>query len=157
MKEFKLLTIGIEGVGKTKLEEEEKDFELSFRFMNKIDNEDCLIDILDFKYNNVKSIGYTVPILLSGKGYLLVYSITSIESFKEIKSLRDTILRCYEINNKTKPMIPFILVGNKCDLEYQRQVSKQQGLDLVKSFNCPFFETSAKFKYKYSFKNFFIY
>jgi GTPase KRas protein len=36
------------------------------------------------------------------------------------------------------------LVGNKCDLEAERQVTTGEGQDLAKSFGCPFFESSAK-------------
>ena len=39
---------------------------------------------------------------------------------------------------------PMVLVGNKCDLESDRQVSSQEGKDLAKTFGCPFVETSAK-------------
>lgn len=39
-----------------------------------------------------------------------------------------------------------ILVGNKCDLEDERVVGKDQGQSLSKHFNCEFLETSAKAK-----------
>ena len=37
-----------------------------------------------------------------------------------------------------------ILVGNKCDLIEQRQVSKEMGKQLADSYGIPFIETSAK-------------
>lgn len=37
-----------------------------------------------------------------------------------------------------------VVVGNKSDLESERQVSNQEGADLARSFGAPFFETSAK-------------
>ena len=37
-----------------------------------------------------------------------------------------------------------VLIGNKCDLESERQVTTGEGQDLAKSFGCPFFESSAK-------------
>ena len=37
-----------------------------------------------------------------------------------------------------------ILVGNKCDLIEQRQVSKEMGKQLADSYGIPFMETSAK-------------
>ena len=40
-----------------------------------------------------------------------------------------------------------VLVGNKCDLEDERVVGKDQGLNLARQFNnCSFMETSAKAK-----------
>lgn len=39
-----------------------------------------------------------------------------------------------------------ILVGNKCDLEDERVVGKDQGQGLARQFNCAFLETSAKAK-----------
>jgi GTPase SAR1 family protein len=46
---------------------------------------------------------------------------------------------------RTKRGIPkFILVGNKVDKVDQREVSTDEGAMLARSYNCPFFETSAK-------------
>lgn len=39
-----------------------------------------------------------------------------------------------------------VLVGNKCDLEEERVVGKDQGINLARQFNCAFMETSAKAK-----------
>jgi Ras-related protein Rap-1A len=39
-----------------------------------------------------------------------------------------------------------VLVGNKCDLEDERVVGKDQGISLARVFNCAFMETSAKAK-----------
>lgn len=56
----------------------------------------------------------------TGEGFLLVYSITSRQSFEEIMTFQQQILRV-----KDKDYFPIIVVGNKCDLEGDRQVSKQ--------------------------------
>ena len=37
-----------------------------------------------------------------------------------------------------------VLVGNKCDLESERQVQFHEGQDLAKKWGCTFYETSAK-------------
>jgi len=43
--------------------------------------------------------------------------------------------------------VPMILVGNKCDLEEERVVGKEQGQNLARQWNnCAFLETSAKSK-----------
>ena len=53
----------------------------------------------------------------TGQGFLLVYSITSRNSFSEINALYQQILRMnYQAD------VPAIIVANKCDLEYERQV-----------------------------------
>lgn len=43
--------------------------------------------------------------------------------------------------------VPMILVGNKCDLEEERVVGKEQGQNLARQWcNCAFLESSAKSK-----------
>ena len=37
-----------------------------------------------------------------------------------------------------------LLIGNKCDLEEKWEVSREEGLELAKSFDVPFLEVSAK-------------
>ncbi|KAG5219869.1 Ras GTPase [Salix suchowensis] len=75
----------------------------------------------------------------TGEGFLLVYSITSRNSFEEISTFHQQILRV-----KDQDSFPVIVVANKCDLEYERQVGMNEGRDLAKHFGCKFIETSAK-------------
>jgi small GTP-binding protein len=56
----------------------------------------------------------------TGEGFLLVYSITSRQSFEEILTFQQQILRV-----KDKDYFPMIVVGNKCDLENEREVSTE--------------------------------
>ena len=56
----------------------------------------------------------------TGEGFLCVYSITSRSSFEEVASLYQQILRV-----KDRDFFPAIFIGNKCDLESERQVSAQ--------------------------------
>lgn len=53
----------------------------------------------------------------TGEGFLLVYSITSRNSFEEISQFHQQILRV-----KDKDFFPVLVVANKADLEYERQV-----------------------------------
>ena len=53
----------------------------------------------------------------TGEGFLLVYSITSRQSFDEITTFQQQILRV-----KDKDYFPMVVVGNKCDLEGEREV-----------------------------------
>lgn len=55
----------------------------------------------------------------SGEGFLLVYSITHRPSFDEVMQFQQQILRVKDLDR-----FPMVLVGNKCDLEGERQVSK---------------------------------
>ena len=68
-------------------------------------------------------------------GIILLYDVTSRESFQNIKQwIKD-------INNNIT-MKPFlILVGNKIDLE--RKVTQQEGEELAQKYNVLYFETSA--------------
>ena len=43
---------------------------------------------------------------------------------------------------RQKPV--FMLVGNKCDKQYEREVSREEGAALARQFGCQFLETSAK-------------
>ena len=43
---------------------------------------------------------------------------------------------------RQKPI--FMLVGNKCDKHYEREVSKEEGAAMARDFGCRFLETSAK-------------
>lgn len=63
----------------------------------------------------------------TGEGFLLIYSITSRQSFEEIMTFQQQILRV-----KDKDYFPIIVVGNKCDLEKDRVVT-QQGMFLASS------------------------
>ncbi|XP_071396824.1 ras-related protein Rap-2a-like isoform X3 [Centroberyx affinis] len=42
--------------------------------------------------------------------------------------------------------VPVVLVGNKVDLEGEREVSPSEGQALAEDWGCPFMETSAKSK-----------
>ena len=75
------------------------------------------------------------------KGFVLVYSITSQATFNDLLELREQILRVKDTID-----VPMVLVGNKCDLEDERVLSKDQGQTLARQFNCTFMEASAKLK-----------
>jgi GTPase KRas len=77
-----------------------------------------------------------------GDAFLLVYSITTRKSFEAVRSLRRQIQQV-----KQFPMdatFPIILVGNKCDLASDRDVSTKEGEVSAKDMQVGFLETSAK-------------
>ena len=57
--------------------------------------------------------------MISGEGFLLVYSITDRDSFEAINAYHQQILRV-----KDTETVPILLVGNKSDLEDGRRVAK---------------------------------
>lgn len=56
--------------------------------------------------------------MINGEGFLLVYAVNSRESFQELTDFHRQILRV-----KDSDWVPAIIVANKCDLEYERQVT----------------------------------
>lgn len=70
-------------------------------------------------------------------GIVVVYSITSRQSFEEARNY------LYSVTNYQNKEIPLALVGNKVDLERYRQVSKAEGSALATEQECLFFETTA--------------
>ncbi|KAJ3417083.1 GTP-binding protein [Chytridiales sp. JEL 0842] len=72
-------------------------------------------------------------------GYVLVYSISSRSSFEMCNVIRDKIL-----NFTGMDWVPIVLVGNKADLQGQRQVQEEDGKKIAAEWNAHFVETSAK-------------
>ncbi|RCK54877.1 Ras-like protein 1 [Candida viswanathii] len=148
LREYKLVVVGGGGVGKSALtiqliqshfvDEYDPTIEDSYRKQCNIDNKQVLLDILDTAGQEEYS-AMREQYMRTGEGFLLVYSINSLNSFQELNSFYDQILRVKDTDN-----VPVLVVGNKCDLEMERQVSYEDGLALANSFNCPFLETSAK-------------
>ena len=72
-------------------------------------------------------------------GVLLIYDICEKNSFLDVKSWIEQI-----IENTDNDDIVMILCGNKCDMEKERNISKNEGENLANSYKIPFFECSAK-------------
>ncbi|WPH04558.1 Hypothetical protein R9X50_00745000 [Acrodontium crateriforme] len=148
LREYKLVVVGGGGVGKSCLtiqliqshfvDEYDPTIEDSYRKQCVIDDEVALLDVLDTAGQEEYS-AMREQYMRTGEGFLLVYSITSRQSFEEIVTFQQQILRV-----KDKDYFPIIVVGNKCDLEGERQVSTEEGQQLARSFGCKFIETSAK-------------
>lgn len=71
-------------------------------------------------------------------GALLVYDISSISTFKNVTRWLEEIRENSEIDMEC------ILIGNKCDLQDQRTVPIEEGIDYSKREKLMFMETSAK-------------
>ena len=71
------------------------------------------------------------------KGAFIVYDITRKQSFESVdKWLND-------LRATADKKLTVIIIGNKCDLENNREVTKEQGEEKAKSNNVAFMETSA--------------
>lgn len=70
---------------------------------------------------------------------IFVYDVTSLTSFE---SLPEWIEECGR--HCVPPMIPRILVGNKCDLIERKVVSTFSAQRFADNYNFPLFETSAR-------------
>ena len=71
------------------------------------------------------------------KGAILVYDITSKNSFENIDKW------LIEMKKTADENIKIILIGNKCDLIDKREVKEDDGKIKAKDLNAPFMETSA--------------
>ena len=146
---FKLIVIGDSGVGKSCLTNKatKNTFETAynttigfefFSFNIKINDKVLKLQIWDTcgqeLYRSLITNFYRNSSLA-----IMVYSITSKESFDNI----DTWLK--ELKLHSNPDAKVFLIGNKQDLEENRQVSTEQGNIYSKEFGFSYFaETSAK-------------
>ena len=69
---------------------------------------------------------------------LVVYDISNKNSFDSAKQWID------DCKSYMTQKVTIVLVGNKCDLEDKRQVTKEEGQELADAYGLLFFETSAK-------------
>ena len=76
-----------------------------------------------------------------GQGFVVMYSITSRASFEEAMSFINKIAFT---KGEDHSNIPIVFVGNKSDLDSQREVTQQQARSYAESQNLVWFETSAK-------------
>ena len=146
---FKVIVIGSGGVGKSALtlqfmyDEFVEDYEPtkadSYRKKIMLDGKEAQIDILDTAgqedYAAIRDNYFR-----SGEAFLCVFSILEQESLTATEELREQVLR---VKNDDKT-IPFILVGNKTDLESRRSVSQEVALDQARQWGVSYVETSAK-------------
>lgn len=165
---YKLVVLGDGGVGKTALtiqlclnhfvETYDPTIEDSYRKQVVIDNQSCMLEVLDTagqeEYTALRD-----QWIRDGEGFVLVYSISSRSSFARIQKFHHQIQRVKESAGAGSPTYPgsplsqtmgsfgpapVMLVGNKCDRVTEREVSTQEGSALAKQLGCEFVEASAK-------------
>ncbi|CAL8322874.1 unnamed protein product [Merluccius merluccius] len=147
---FKIIVIGDSNVGKTCL---------TYRFCGGIflQNPEATIGV-DFREKSLELDGERIKLQIwdtAGQerfrksmvehyyrnvhAVVFVYDVTSLASFE---NLPEWIGECSR--HSVGPMVPRILVGNKCDLGGHREVPTSHAQRLADGYNFPLFETSAK-------------
>ena len=146
-KVYKIVLLGDEGVGKTSTinQHVEKKFEEQYKMTI---GTDISAKLIQAEGKNIYLIIWDIggqdkfrvlreSYLQGAFGALVLYDITNVTSYLHIHEwIEDTKKYCGNI--------PFVLCGNKCDLEENRGVSKEDGDKLAKEINADFLETSVK-------------
>lgn len=144
----KVVVLGLAGVGKSALSvkfalgnfvaDYEPTISNNYKKNVKIDGENYQLDILDTAGMEG---GETVkPTLFRGRDcFVLVFDITDRSSFEAVPQIHEDILRICE-----KSTIPCCVIGNKVDLEADRQISKEEGEKLAKELDSVYIEGSAR-------------
>ena len=148
MREYKVVVLGSGGVGKSALtvkfvsgkfvEKYDPTIEDFYRKEIQVDGQPSVLEILDTagteQFASMRDL-----YIKNGQGFLVIYSVTSMQTFQDIKTMKEQIMRV-----KATDKVPLLLVGNKCDLQRQREVSTQEGEQLAAHWGCQFLEASAK-------------
>ena len=145
--QLKIAVLGQSMVGKSALTfrfinnkfptEHDTTIEDSYSIPAKIDDMQCQLEILDTAGQD----DYQTMLdtwINSADGFLLVYSIDNKESFESTKTRFDRIKKL-----KDGQRISICVVGNKCDLEDKRQVTKDEVEKYCKSNGIVSIEASA--------------
>ncbi|KAJ3541217.1 hypothetical protein NM688_g6115 [Phlebia brevispora] len=140
MDSWRVAVLGDGGVGKTALAVQ---FTLNcfvedaYRKQLVVDNKMCFVEVIDTagqeEYATLRD-----QWVREGQGFILVYSIASRATFDRLEVFRQAMLKV----KRQKPV--FMLVGNKCDKTTEREVSREEGIQMARNFGCEFMETSAK-------------
>uniref|UniRef100_A0A7N5JBW7 small monomeric GTPase n=1 Tax=Ailuropoda melanoleuca TaxID=9646 RepID=A0A7N5JBW7_AILME len=151
-REYKLVMLGAGGVGKSAMtmqfishrfpEDHDPTIEDAYKIRIRIDDEPANLDILDTAGQQAEFTAMRDQYMRAGEGFIICYSITDRRSFHEVREFKQLIYRVRRTDDT-----PVVLVGNKSDLKQLRQVTKEEGLALSREFSCPFFETSAAYRY----------
>ncbi|KAL2280615.1 hypothetical protein FJTKL_12434 [Diaporthe vaccinii] len=74
----------------------------------------------------------------NARGFLLVFSITSRSSLGELNGIREAILGI-----KRRDQVPMVIIGNKADLEDQRDVPRTKAWAVSQDWDAHYHEASA--------------
>lgn len=145
---FKIVTLGEENVGKTSLITRYalNKFHTSRKSTENISSVNKLIVIKgrDFKLNIWDTAGQerfrvVAPNYYRGAlGAILVYDITEKQSFEAV------VRWVNELSMQGEEGIQMVIVGNKSDLEYKRDLPDSTALEYAKLIHAPHYHTSAR-------------
>ncbi|ROV95654.1 hypothetical protein VMCG_07547 [Cytospora schulzeri] len=155
MSMIKIAVLGEGGVGKTSLtiqmthqhfvETYDPTLEDSYRRQCVVDNEACLLEILDTA-GQEEFTALREQWIRDSELFVIVYSVTYRPSFEAVQKIFEQVLatkgRYGAPNGFDSSLI--ILVGNKSDLEHKRTVGINEARMLSQRLGCAFIETSAK-------------
>lgn len=146
---FKIIVIGDSGVGKSclskRLIDEKFDSNyyatIGFEFLSinvKINNEIIKLQVWDTCGQEIYR-SLIAGFYRNSSMAIIVYSIDNYESFENIN------LWINNLKSNSSPDVKLILIGNKSDIDNNRQVSYKEGLELKEKHGFEFFlECSAK-------------
>ena len=132
--------ISIQMVSNTFLKEYDPGIEDLFRKQSIIDGEECILEIMDTASRGDLSALSDFHIR-EGSGFLLTYSITQMLTYERVRD--DYAQRVLNLADPAT-FSSIVIVGNKCDLENQRDVPTAMVSDHARIHGFAFFETSAK-------------
>ena len=146
---IKIMTLGSSGVGKTSFILRITDgifkhvytstIGFNFKIKNlKLQNEEIIKIYFYDTAGQDKFRSIPTNFIKNAEGILLMYDITDRKSFESITNWIE------DIKEKKENNFPIILIGNKTDLEHERQVSKEEGEKVAEKYGYIFFETSNK-------------
>ena len=72
-------------------------------------------------------------------GILLMFNIADRQSFKDIEKWMKEIKDNIDVKS-----IVLLLIGNKCDLEEERKISKEEAIEMAEQNDMYYYETSAR-------------
>ena len=81
---------------------------------------------------------FTLSFCKNVDGIVIVFDLTNRHSFDNL----DTWLK--NVSENASPSIPVVLVGNKADFEYKREVSNEEAFEFAQKWILRYFECSAK-------------
>nr|DBA16054.1 TPA: hypothetical protein GDO54_003488 [Pyxicephalus adspersus] len=150
VEKYKLVVVGGGGVGKSALtiqfiqsyfvSDYDPTIEDSYTKICSIDGKQTRLDILDTAGQEEFG-AMREQYMRTGEGFLLIFAINDRGSFNEMSKFHTQILRV-----KDRDEFPMILVGNKADLDLQRQVTKEEALNFARENRIPYMEASAKIR-----------